>query len=112
MSFIIDSFDKAKQEDGNWVTLDGSEFCIAYARNTRFIKTLNRLRKPYQRQLDKGTLDPETADDIFCEALADAILVDWKDVIDSAGNTIPYSKEIAKQALVGNPELREFVSEY
>jgi hypothetical protein len=47
---------------------------------------------------------------ITCEALATGVLVDWKNVTDGK-KEIPYSKEIATEALRLNPDLLGFVVE-
>lgn len=109
--FIINSVDEVKQEEGIWKSYGGAQFLIAYARNNQFVKTLNRLRKPYQKQIDKGTLDTKIADGIYCESMASGLLLDWKDVYDDTGDKIAYSKEIAKAALMNDPDFREFISE-
>lgn len=109
--FIINSVDENKQEEGVWKEYGGGRFLIAYARNDKFVKTLNRLRRPYQKQVDKGTLDTKIADGIYCEAMATGILLDWEDVYDDTGKEVAYSKEVAKGALMNDTDFREFVSE-
>lgn len=110
--FNIDSFDDNKQENGTWVKYGGSEFLIAASDNPKYIRTVSRLVKPYKKQIEKGGLDPEVSADLTCEAMAEAVLLDWKKVRDSTGKEVTYSKEIAKTALIKNKELRNFVSEF
>jgi hypothetical protein len=110
MAFNIYSVDEAKQSEGTWVEFEGSEFCIAYANNPTFLKEKKRLERPFKRQIERGTMNEEDQRRITCEALATGVLVDWKNVTDGK-KEIPYSKEIAAEALRLNPDLLGFVVE-
>ena len=110
MAFNIYSVDENKQTEGTWVEFEGSEFCIAYANNPTFIKAKKRLERPYERKIRQNKLNEEDQRRITCEALVEGVLVDWKNVTDGK-KEIPYSKEIATEALRLNPDLLGFVVE-
>lgn len=108
--FIIDAFDETKQEDGEWFEFEGAEFLIASVESPKFIRTYERLQKPYKKS--RSEISQETSLKLICEALADAVLLDWRNVYQSAAKKpVEYSKETAKQALIKNKKLREFVTE-
>jgi hypothetical protein len=94
-----------------WAKFEGSEFEIAYAGNAKFLRTFNRLQHPYRKKIEKGTLDPLIQRDILCQAIADTILVNWKKVNNNKG-PIDHTPEVAKMALLNNPDLRDFVQEF
>lgn len=54
-----------------------------------------------------GRIVPEEADRITSVLLRDAVLLDWGNLTDSAGNPIPYSKEAATTYLT-EPQFRAF----
>ena len=110
MAFTIGKFDTNKQESGVWMEYGGSDFLVAYT-GTRFTKTLNRLRKPYEKQIQRNTIDPETLSGLYQTAIAETVLLDWKGVFDMEGNEVPYSVEMAKEALSGDPEFMSWVTE-
>lgn len=108
--FNINSIDTEKLTEGTWHNFLGGEFKIASINNFAFARAYAALQRPFQRQIDKGTLDPAVAQELLCRAISKHILLDWKGVGD--GETeIPYSPETAYNALMNNPELRSFVQE-
>ena len=111
MAFVINRFDENKKEEGVWTEYGGSQFLIGYT-GTKFTKTLNRLRKPFEKQIQRNTVDPETLSGLYQRAIAETVLLDWKDVFDFDGNEVPYSTEMAIEALKGDPEFFSFVTEF
>lgn len=111
MSFVVKQFNKETQKEGQWVEFEGADLLIAYAQNPEFQKAHRQLTKPFRRQLEKGTLDVEKEEELLCEAMATGLLLDWKRVkFEEDGDDVPYTQDLAKQALILNPELREFVA--
>lgn len=111
MAFVIGSVDENKQEKGIWVELSNSKFLVAYSGNTEYIKIATRLRKPYERAIKKGTIDAESLENVLCKAMAQGLLLDWKNVTDVEGNQVPYSEEMAESALKNDPDFRAFILE-
>jgi hypothetical protein len=110
MAFNLNSIDKNAKTQGTWEHFQGSEFLIASTSNFAFQEGFQKLQRPHQRQIDKGTLSPEISSDILCRAMADHILLDWRDV-EADGKAVPYTKEAAYRALKEHDELRSFVQE-
>ena len=111
MSIVVDK-DTTKKTQGVWTTFGGSKFKVCSTGSTRFQRALNRLQAPHRRKIEKGTLDPKISKDILCQAMADSLVLDWKDVVDSSKAEVPYSPEIAQMALSNNDDLREYLLEY
>lgn len=95
-----------------WGKFEGSEFEIAYAGNPKFLRIFNKLQHPYRKKIEKGTLDPIIQRDILCEAIAEGLMVGWRKVVNNNKEEVPFDSVIAKQALLNNPDLRDFVQEF
>lgn len=108
---VIDN-ERSLHETGVWTEFSGSKFKIAHAGNMQFQRTLNKLQLPYRKQIDKGSIDPAVSKELLCKAMASGLLLDWKQVINSKNEEIPYSTEMAVIALQNNDDLRDFVQEF
>ena len=109
--FVIDAIDPKAESEGLWFDFSGSKFKIASTSSTSYQKRISKLYAPHRRKIEQGKLDPETGRDLIASALAGNILVDWKDVLTSDGKPVKFSVEVAKEALMGNEDLRDFVLE-
>lgn len=109
--FNIDA-DITNVDSGVWTRYEGSKFLVAHISNMKFQRAISRLQQPHRRKIESGTLDPKTNRDIVCQALADAVLIDWTDVVGKDGKNVPYSVDSAFTALSRNPEFRDFISEF
>jgi len=97
---------------GVWTNFDGSDLLIAHSSNLRFQRTFTRLHQPHRKRIDNGTLDPKLGKELMCKAMADGLLIDWKNVVDGKGVDVPYSQDMAFKLLMNNHELREYVSDF
>ena len=111
MSINVDNVSR-KQSEGVWTSFGGSQFKVAHTSSTKFQRILNRLQAPHRRKIDKGTLDPAISKEILCTAMAEAILLDWKGVVNGKGEEVAYSPEAAIKALMNNEDLREYIQDY
>jgi hypothetical protein len=111
MGVKIDNSRK-KQENGVWANFNGSQFLVAHSGSLKFQRSLTRQQAPYRRKIEKGSLDPAISKEILCQAMSEGLLLDWKNVGDSAGNDVSFSQEAAFKALMNNDDLREFIQEY
>lgn len=110
MSIVVNAkHDKITQ--GTWVEFGGSKFLVCHSSNLKFQRTFARLQQPHRSKIEKGTLDPAISKEIVCKAFAQALILDWSEVIDSDGNDVPFSTESAYQALTNNPDLVEYIQE-
>ena len=110
--FNIDDRTIDKENEGVWTKFKGSEFLIAGSGSTNFQRMFSRLQLPHRKAIEKKKLDPEIQLDIMAKSMARTMLLDWRDVVDSSGNSVKFSHDAAFSALKGNSEFREFVTEY
>ena len=106
--YNIKSFSKEKQTKGSWHDFYDAQLRVAAISNFAFSDYYNSLRKPYERQLEKGTASTELQTSLLCKALSKHVLLDWKGIGDGE-REIPYSVETAYEFLMENVELRNFV---
>lgn len=111
MSINVDN-STTKQTEGVWTSFNGSKFKIASISSTKFQRVLNRLQAPYRKKIEKGTLDPKVSREMLCQAMSEALLLDWDDVVDGSGNKVPFGQDMAYKALMNNDDLRDYLSEF
>ena len=109
--FQIPSGPNESLEQGAWAPYRDSEFRIAYANNNKFQRVMQRLQKPHRRKIERNEMDPAEMKSILIQALAEAVLLDWRKVVDASGNEVPFSKELALKSLKYDEEFRDFVME-
>lgn len=110
--FNVDELTVNNEEDGVWAEFRGSKFLIASSGSTKFQRLFSKLQTPHRKAISRGNLDPAIQLDIMSRAMSQALLLDWKDVIDSQGNIVNFNTDIAFKVLKGNSELRDFITEY
>lgn len=110
MSIVVDA-KHSKISQGTWVEYGGSKFLVCHSSSLKFQRVFARLQQPHKSKIEKGSLDPAISKDIVCKAFAEALILDWADVIDSEGNDVEFTSESAYQALLNNPDLVEFIQE-
>lgn len=103
---------KAMEEEGVWVDVDGNGTRIKVARinNARYKKYFQKITKPYKRQIRTGTLSEDLAEKLLVDALANTILLDWKGFTKD-GQDYPYSVDNARAFLAESADFRDFVSD-
>ena len=102
--------DLNRESDGVWVDIgDGASIKVARIGNPRHSAILRKLSAPYRRQINAGTLPDDVAFRISGEAMANAILLDWKG-LELDGATLVYSQKAAKDVLC-NQQLKDFRSQ-
>lgn len=109
--FQIDA-DLSSLETGVWEEYQGSKFLIAHISNSKFQRALAKYQLPHRRKIAEGTLDPEKNKEIVARAMADGVLLGWERVIDAKKQEVKYTPKLAYEALMRDPEFRDFVSEY
>lgn len=75
--------------------------------NKRYSKMLDKASKPYARQLQLGTLDEATAENLFMGVFVKTVLKGWKNVRGRDGKDLPFSVENALMVLKALPDLYE-----
>lgn len=110
--FNIDETTISNEEEGVWAKFKGSDFLIASSGSTKFQRLFQKLQRPYRRELQNNSLDPDIMADLMAESLSKTILLGWKNVVDSSGEEVPFSQTTAKTVLRRNAEFRDFVSNF
>ena len=111
MKLKITPVDSNAEINGVWTNYRGVDLLIARGNNIKFKAIFRRLTKPYQKEMDENNLGEEKSADLLCEAMADAILLGWKNFVIE-DKTIEYSKINAKNLLINDPDCREFVVDF
>ncbi len=111
MSFIFDKKNPSVTQ-GVWADFGGSKFLVSHFGAAKFQRTLNRLQQPHRRKIEKGTMDPVEGKNMLCKAMAEALVHDWSNVVDSNGKVTAFSVERCEVALLNDDEFREFIQEF
>lgn len=112
--FDIFASDKESEEDGRWVELGLGTSLKIRAFGAKAVTDLREaLMKPYQQLLRVGGKIPEDKnEEIGLKVLAGAVLADWKNVKNAAGEIVPYSQDEAYAILKALPKMASFVIQY
>lgn len=105
-SYITDS--DIEGDVGVWLKFPGDRrvrVLRAGGSNKRFSRSFSRVVKPYRRQLDRGTLDPEKSEELMLEVYLDAVIMDWEGFKDKKGRDIPFSRGSAREFFIAVPEM-------
>jgi len=104
--------DDSKDQDGLWFESGIGDIRIKVRRmgNSRYKEVFQKLIRPYRRQIDKGTLSEEVAEQILSRALTEAVIVDWENLEDG-GKPVKFTKENAYKYLLEFEELRASVQD-
>lgn len=101
--------DKKLEEGGVDVDLgDGAFVTVRRTNNPMFREHLNKLRKPYERQIQRGTVDQDLLDKLTRKAVSRHVLVGWKG-IEIDGKAVKYSPEKAEEIMIEYPDFQEDV---
>ena len=104
--------DASAEEEGVWVDIgEGAALKIARFGNKRHEQVLDRLRKPYRNILRTGGEIPkDRAETIVIEAMAEALLLDWRGLEDDDGKAIAHDKDTAVGLLTDLKDFRNQVA--
>lgn len=108
---MIFDADLSSVDNGVWKSYENSNFLVAHISNMKFQRALARLQQPHRRKLQEGTLDPKTNQAIVCEAMAEGILLGWKDVKTRKGDAVEFNKDNALALLKRDPAFRDWVTD-
>jgi len=91
--------DPEKENTGVWVKYaSGFEVKIARLNSKKYKEFMLRIGKDRARSFENKTMDPDEADNIMREAIAETILLDWRNMYDN-GKPVPFSKELALEIM-------------
>jgi len=107
--------DPAAEKGGITLRFEDIDLVIARAggANRRYEKTLEAKFRPYRRQIDTGTIDPEVMMGILREVFADTVVLGWKRPDDRSdlAPLPPYSREKCIALFKRLPDLFKEVQE-
>ncbi len=90
--------DRELEEKGQWVEIgDGAEVLVARAGSRRHTEAARKLRKPFQRQIDSGTLSADTEESLAIKETA-LLLLDFRGIHED-GEEVEYSRDAALRLL-------------
>ncbi len=92
--------DTKKCNEGIWQHFDnGIEFLIGKKPNTAYSEKLALLSKPYKELIRRQQLPREQDEALTLQAVCGTVVLDWKNIEDDKGVTIPFSEEKALEIL-------------
>ncbi|UTC29074.1 hypothetical protein MARCHEWKA_05650 [Brevundimonas phage vB_BpoS-Marchewka] len=112
--FDIFASNKESEEHGRWVELgSGTAFKIR-AFGAKVVSDLrDDLMKPYAQLVRVGSKIPEDKnEEIGLRVLAGAVIADWKNVKNAAGDIVPYTADEAYAILKALPKMANFVIQF
>lgn len=102
---------KELEKEGVWIEVgEDAKIRVCRANNKKYMKEIEKLSRPYKKQIRRGTISGEKFDSIVIEASAKFILVDWEGIKED-GVTVDYTPEQSLRLLTDFPDFREVVSE-
>jgi hypothetical protein len=104
--------DHKTTDQGVWEEFQGAEFLIAHTSSIRFQRALSRGQQPVRKKIENGTLDPAENKKIICRAMAEGLLLDWRKTPDFTGDLPAYTPDLGFNALMKQPQFRDFVSDF
>lgn len=97
--------DLVLEENGSWVDYDETtSFKIARLGNPAFRARYDHAIKPHRRQIQQKTFSDAKLESILLDVMAETVLLDWKGLVDDAGNEVLFTKAKAREYL----EIRDF----
>lgn len=105
--------DSVKETEGVDVTFpsndDGSVPTFRIARmgkaNKKYTKAVERVSRPYRRQIDNKSISEELSEKLMLEVFVDTVLLGWSNIQDEEGKTIAYNRENAIKVMTDLPDL-------
>lgn len=105
--------DSDAEANGVWLTYGETDdkkpirFLVARAggSNIRFNKALEKKSRPYRRQIQSGTILPETLNQITLEVYCESIILNWENVQSEDGKELSFNKENCMQLMTDLPDL-------
>lgn len=103
-------------ESGQGIDLDYGECGVitihrAGGSNKKFGTVFAAKLRPYERQMQMGTLEDGTAERLLAEAYAEAVIVGWRGVRDANGKLLAFDKKNVVKLMLDLPELFRDIQE-
>lgn len=116
MKTLFDTFktNEDLEKNGVWYEIQpGVRFLVARAggSNKAYQRALSAKMKPYQRQYQNGTLDPEVAQNLLRDVFIDSVLLGWEGVTDREGQPLEFDHNNAQWLFRELPDLYDALSD-
>jgi hypothetical protein len=112
--FDLFASNKESEEDGVWIELGGGTSFKVRAFGAKAVSDLrDALMKPFTQLLRVGSKIPDDKnEEIGLKVLSGAVIADWKNVKNAAGDLIPYTTDEAYAILKALPKLANFIIQF
>lgn len=109
----------ALEKEGIWINYGensaGKPIRIRVARsggsNMKYAKCMERLARPYRRQIQNETIEPEVLEDLLQKVYAETVVLGWEGVEDEQGREMAFTQENCLKLLKDLPELFRDIQE-
>lgn len=79
--------------------------------NKKFANVFAAKLRPYERQMNMGTLSDDLAEQLLAATYAETVIVGWKGVKGEDGKDMPFNKKNCVNLLIKVPELFRDIQE-
>ena len=104
--------DENYERNGIWLeygSKTGKPVRIKIARaggtNIKFLKALELKARPYRRQLQNDTIDPEVAEELFRQVYVESVILGWENVDTEDGKPLEFNRFNCLKLLTDLPDL-------
>ncbi len=110
-TYDIYKTDKAKEEDGAWVTfVDGSKWLIVRGNSSRARRALEAAQRPHRSatlrsQRQNKALPEAITDEINMNWTVNALVLGWKGVTGPDGKALTFNEKNLRQILTDLPDI-------
>lgn len=100
------------KDTGIWAEYeDGAELNIGRGGTAEYQDYLQRLQRPHQKQIDRGTFPTSKSMLLHYKAVAKMIVLDWRNFEDENGKPVPYTEEALVEEMSKDVDLFNFIAE-
>lgn len=112
--FDICEIDTTAAEDGRWfedIFDNGTGIDVKVRRlsSKPSMQVRRRVEQQYRKHLKKGKWDPDVLVEILLKQMAEAVVLDWRGILDKNKEPIEYSKENAYALMKKLPVFRDAI---
>ncbi|MFZ4857906.1 MAG: hypothetical protein ACOYL3_16070 [Desulfuromonadaceae bacterium] len=105
--------DRREKEEG--VVLDYGTAKIRIARaggsNRRYSDLLTKKLRPFKRQLENETMDPDAGTRVMAEVYADTVILGWEGVQNAEGKNLDFNRDNVIKIMTDLPDLFRDIQE-
>jgi len=106
----ITPISSAKQSEGVVAEYHGVKLIIARA-GQNYSAALAKAMRPHRREITKGTLSEDAAASVLAKVISEHLIKGWTDFVIE-DKEVKYSKAVAVQLMLEDPDCREFVLDF